>query len=295
MRDYRALLPTASAFADAWDELARQAFVGGGAGPLDAASGNAGAGRGAGAKLQRDMTAQLEQGRRDELHRDMMRLPRVDERRVAWLAVDRLSSQWVSSHPTHRVELNAAEFCETFTTYMGCESRLVRPYAGRSIPCGARRNTVCDAYGHQVGLAALPGAPFTDCHDAIAHELWRILMEAGVHVDVEPRGIFTMLIPTQVLLQPGPTPGAVPDAAIDVAMAAPATARNATAGSRLPIERGPRGPSRQPRPPRFVRRVGELSIQRDNLGQLALNTLSRPVPRLENSTGRGTAHSRAHR
>ena len=96
---------------------------------------------------------------------------------------------------------------------------------------------VCDAYGHQVGLAALPGAPFTDCHDAIAHELWRILMEAGVHVDLEPRGIFTTLIPTQVLLQPGSTPGAVPDAAIDVAMAAPATARNATAGSRLPMQR----------------------------------------------------------
>ena len=96
---------------------------------------------------------------------------------------------------------------------------------------------VCDAYGHQVGLAALPGAPCTDCHDAIAHELWRILMEAGVHVDVEPRGIFTTLIPTQVLLQPESTPGAVPDAAIDVAMAAPATARNATAGSRLPMQR----------------------------------------------------------
>jgi hypothetical protein len=31
---------------------------------------------------------------------------------------------------------------------------------------------------------------------------------------VEPRGIFTTLIPTQVLLQPGSTPGAVPDAAI---------------------------------------------------------------------------------
>ena len=98
------------------------------------------------------------------------------------------------------------------------------------------KKEVCDAYGHQVGLAALPGAPFTDCHDAIAHELWRILMEAGVHVDVEPRGIFTTLIPTQVLLQPGSTPGAVPDAAIDVAMAAPATARNATAGSRLPMQ-----------------------------------------------------------
>ena len=58
-----------------------------------------------------------------------------------------------------------------------------------------------------------------------------------MHVDVEPRGIFTTLIPTQVLLQPGPTPGAVPDAAIDVAMAAPATARNATAGARLPMQR----------------------------------------------------------
>ena len=29
---------------------------------------------------------------------------------------------------------------------------------------------------YQVGLAALPGAPLTD---AIAHELWRILMDGG--------------------------------------------------------------------------------------------------------------------
>ena len=42
------------------------------------------------------------QGRRDELHRDMMRLPRGDERRVAWLAVDRLSSQWVCGCPRIR-------------------------------------------------------------------------------------------------------------------------------------------------------------------------------------------------
>ena len=238
--DYQApeaFLPTARAFADAWDALTRQALAGGGSGPLDVASGSAGAGRSAGAKLQRDMTAQLEQCRRDELHRDMMLLHQADPRRVAWLAVDRLSSQWVSSHPTHRVELNAAEFGETFTTYMGCESRLVRPYTGRSIPCGSRRHTMCDAYGHEVGLASLPGAPFTDCHDAIAHELWRILMEAGVRVAVEPRGIFTTLIPTPVLLQPGPAPGAVPDAAIDVALAAPATARNATAGAQLPMQR----------------------------------------------------------
>ena len=60
-----------------------------------------------------------------------------------------------------------------------------------------------------------------------------------MRVDVEPRGIFTTLIPTPVLLQPGPAPGAVPDAAIDVALAAPATARNATARPRLPMQRWP--------------------------------------------------------
>ena len=58
-----------------------------------------------------------------------------------------------------------------------------------------------------------------------------------VRVEVEPRGIFTTLIPTQVLLRPGPSPGAVPDAAIDVSLPAPATARNATAGPRLPMQR----------------------------------------------------------
>ncbi len=229
--------PTARAFVDAWDGLALVAASRGIAGPLDVASASAGGNRAAGAKLQRDITAQLEQGARDQLHRDMMQLPRGDERRVAWLACDQLSSQWVTSHPTHRFELNESEFGETFTTYMGCESRIVRPYVGRSIPCGSRRHTVCDVYGHEVGLAALPGASFTDCHDATSHELWRILMEAGVHIDVEPRHIFSTLIPTARLLQPGPSPGAVPDAAIDVALPAPATRRGATAGPQLPMQR----------------------------------------------------------
>ena len=142
----------------------------------------------------------------------------------------RSSTQWVTSHPTHRFELNESEFGETFTTYMGCESRIVRPYVGRSIPCGSRRHTVCDLYGHEVGLAALPGASFTDCHDATSHELWRILMEAGVHIDVEPRHIFSTLIPTARLLQPGPPPGAVPDAVIDVALPAPASGHAAGRG-----------------------------------------------------------------
>ena len=186
------------------------------------------------------MTAQVEQIARDQLHATIMLLPTTDERRVAWLAGDRLSSQWVSSYPTHRVELSATEFPEVYTTYLGCESRAVRAYAGRSIPCG-NGTRVCDAYGHQVGLAALPGAAFTHCHDAISHELWRILKEAGMRIDIEPRHIFTTLIPVALLVQPGAAPGAVPDAAIDVALPAPNTARvAANAGAAAPRPR--RGP-----------------------------------------------------
>ena len=43
------------------------------------------------------MTAQVEQHERDLLHDDIMALPVDDPRREAWLAVVRLSSQWVSS------------------------------------------------------------------------------------------------------------------------------------------------------------------------------------------------------
>ena len=47
----------------------------------------------------------------------------------------RLSSQWMSSHPTHRVELNAVEFSETFTTYMYMCMHM-RMWGVRAVSCG---------------------------------------------------------------------------------------------------------------------------------------------------------------
>ena len=44
-------------------------------------------------RLQRAITAQLEQVERDELHRLMMLLPPADPRRESWMSVDRLSPQ----------------------------------------------------------------------------------------------------------------------------------------------------------------------------------------------------------
>ena len=51
---------------------------------------------------------------------------------------------------------------EVVTTYLGMESPKLRGLAGRSIPCGHCRHTVCDAHGFQLGLAMLPGAVHGD-------------------------------------------------------------------------------------------------------------------------------------
>ena len=67
-------------------------------GPLTQPIGQAG--HGCGTHLQRQITEQIEQIERDALHRDILLLPRTDTRRIAWLAVDRLSSQWVPAWPT---------------------------------------------------------------------------------------------------------------------------------------------------------------------------------------------------
>ena len=87
--------------------------------PLDAPVERAG-GVGRSERLQRAMTAQVEQHVRDLLHDDIMALPVDDPRREAWLAVDRLSSQWVSSWPALDTPLQPAlgdaEFGEVVTT-----------------------------------------------------------------------------------------------------------------------------------------------------------------------------------
>ena len=64
--------------------------------------------------------------------------------------------------------LGDAEFGEVVTTYLGMESPALRGLAGRSIPCGHRRHTVCDAHGFQLGLATLPGPCTRSCTMAAA-------------------------------------------------------------------------------------------------------------------------------
>ena len=61
----------------------------------------------------------------------------------------------------------------------------------------------------------------------MATELWSVVREACLAIDVEPRHYFNTLTPPAVLYQPGGKPGIVPDAAIDVALPRAVTARGA--------------------------------------------------------------------
>ena len=209
-------------------------------GPLDAAA--ADAGRGHPDHLQRRITEQLEQIERDQLHRDMQQLPTTDTRRLAWFAVDRLSSQWVSSWPTHRMELSLHEMLEVVTTYLGRESPAVRRLAGRHIPCSHAsrqgQGRVCDAFGFQLGLATLPGGSNEECHDVAGRELFEIIQEARLSIELQPRHFFHTLIPVARLLQPGRHPSIVPDASMRVALADVVT-------QRPPAQRGPVQPARR--------------------------------------------------
>ena len=113
---------SADALEESWTALRGRYAVGQTmTGPLDDSADVAG--RGAGTHhLQRLITAQVETVQRDRLHREFVQLPVADTRRVAWLAVDRLSSQWVPSWPTDSCELSDLETPEVITTYLGRES-----------------------------------------------------------------------------------------------------------------------------------------------------------------------------
>ena len=203
---------SAGDFEEAWDSLRQRIQGSTVTGPLSAEADDAG--RGTDRQLQHAITEQIEQVQRDTLHRDMLQLPRTDTRRIAWMSADRLSSQWVVSWPTRRLELSDLEFPEVISTYLGRESPLVRTRAGCMIPCGQwrgprgaqTRGRICDPHGIELGLATLPGGSDTVCHDACSRELFDIVREAGLPIELQPAYIHL----PHPCPGPGPRPGSPP-------------------------------------------------------------------------------------
>jgi len=90
-------------------------------------------------KLQKALTAQLEQAKHAELERDILALPVRDERRVAFLNVDRYSTQWVAAWPSHAWSLAGPEFKEGVCRYLALPSPACAPYVGQLLGNGRRR------------------------------------------------------------------------------------------------------------------------------------------------------------
>ena len=128
------------------------------------------AGRSGERRLQRALTRQMERARATVVQQRMMRLPADSEVRRAWLDVDIFSHQFLAQWPTPELRLDARDFREEATSYLGLRSpeahRLI--LSGRThIPGGGRAGVrVLDPYAHQAELATLTGDSWRVQHDA---------------------------------------------------------------------------------------------------------------------------------
>ena len=113
-------------------------------------------------RLQRAITLQLEETRRDVLHGHIRALPVTDPRRQAWMSAGRGSRQWVTSHATERMDLEGhggQDFRIVITTYLGRECPVSRLLARDGLalagpPGGA--DIPVDAHGHELAHAPDP-------------------------------------------------------------------------------------------------------------------------------------------
>ena len=215
---------TALEFEVAWDALREevQAAQRPHIGPLDLPAQDAGRARGED-RLQRAITLQVEEVRRDALHVRVSALPVTDPRREAWMAAGRGSRQWVTSYPTERMDLEGHggyDFRITIATYLGRECPVARGLARDGVVLAGPRGGAdipVDAHGFVLSRAThLPGGSHTAVHDVTADEFFSICEEAGLELRREPRDIFARALPPAALVAaPGQgRPAIIPDASV---------------------------------------------------------------------------------
>ena len=179
------------------------------------------------ARMQHAITAQREAAAARRLDVLMLALPRTDPRRHAWLEAGdaaQIAGRWLASHPSERLGLvcSCSEFSEMLVSYLGVDSPaasspgvLGASFSGYS---GGRQRFVVDAGGWEVERVQMPGDGWRDAHDYIASTVFDLVSLAGITGTMEPRGIFSMAVPAEVLAaalaEDGSRrsrPGAVPD------------------------------------------------------------------------------------
>ena len=145
-------------------------------GPLAPARGRLGAD--GSQKLQHRLNVQLDGWMEDAAYHsldDHLRALPHCQIRHAWLQLNALSQQWVTSWPSVEHAIAPVEFSEVMATYLapGVESPLVHGGVGEHIPDGPTSHRDCDAYGIQLALTPLPGRSFDDHHDDILGTSYR--------------------------------------------------------------------------------------------------------------------------
>ena len=176
----------------------------------------------------RSITAQREAAAARRLDVLMLALPRTDPRRHSWLEAGdaaQIAGRWLASHPSERLGLvcSCSEFSEMLVSYLGVDSPAASSpgvlgaslFTGYS---GGRQRFVVDAGGWEVERVQMPGDGWRDAHDYIASTVFDLVSLAGISGTMEPRGIFSMAVPAEVLAAAQAKdgsrrsrPGAVPD------------------------------------------------------------------------------------
>jgi len=123
-------------------------------------------------------------------------LPNDDQRKIAWVSVDRNSSIWVASCPSGRNRAGPAAFQEIACRYMGKPSPTASALAGQSIWSmeGVARG-VCDPYGIALTSCVLSGDGWRRAHDTIKHAISDTCSTYQVEFTCEVFGLFASCIP----------------------------------------------------------------------------------------------------
>lgn len=211
--------PTALEFRTEWAGMQAEVQHSGVSGPLDEVAWQAGAGRGAQARMQHILTRQREQVLRDDLHADMVALDVGDPRRLAWMAPCRIATSLLTMCPTQRRHMVGPDFSEHFCTYLGAPTPVWREVSGGFIP-DSGGPVVCDAYGLAVSRACLLQFTFDQCHEDIQRAIEDLMLSVRLRVTHHTEMFFAPVIPMRLLVGRAESSrlGIIPDLACFLAM-----------------------------------------------------------------------------
>jgi hypothetical protein len=171
---------------------------------------------------QRELTLAVELKRFTQLDTDIKALPIGDQRKLAWVSVDRSSDVFVTSCPSGVNRAGPVAFREIACRYMGAKSPCASALEGQTIwSAGGVERGICDAYGTVLTSQALAGDGWRTAHDRIKHAIAAVLVALQIPHTCEVFGLFSSCIPAGprfdalLGLQQNTKKGLVPDLRID--------------------------------------------------------------------------------